>query len=147
MTPARSSRYWRKWGSRGRSHRNPDISDGHYRASIDGDRYEINPSDPPDDRDHQGDAWGRVTYALFDLVNRHLAGAGVWLYAIDRENELSGIFLTAAQAERARRALPRKRAGRTSPPGSPNGARCSINRRPDRSPRTTREHELQINRI
>jgi hypothetical protein len=37
-----------------------------------------------------------------------LAATGIRLYALDGGNELSGIFLTAAQAERARRALPRK---------------------------------------
>lgn len=85
-----------------------DISDGRYSVSFDGDLYEIDPGGPPDDWDRQGDAWGRATYALFDIVNRQLAGTGIRLYAIDGGNELSGIFLTAAQAERARRALPRK---------------------------------------
>jgi hypothetical protein len=85
-----------------------DISDGRYSVCFDGDRYEICPGGPPDDWDSQDDAWGRATWALFDIVNRQLAATDIRLYAIDGGNELSGILLTVVQAERARRALPRK---------------------------------------
>jgi hypothetical protein len=57
---------------------------------------------------HTMHSWGLATFALFDIVNRQLAGHRLTLYAINGGNDLFGIFLTPAQAQRARRALPRK---------------------------------------
>jgi len=54
------------------------------------------------------DSWGLATYALFDIVNRQLAGHPAALYAINGGNDLFGIFMTPDHAERARGALPRK---------------------------------------
>ncbi|MEI8406813.1 MULTISPECIES: hypothetical protein [unclassified Kribbella] len=53
-------------------------------------------------------SWGLATFALFDIVNRQLAGHRLALYAINDGNDLIGIFMTHTQAERARRALSRK---------------------------------------
>jgi hypothetical protein len=54
------------------------------------------------------DSWGLATYALFDIVNRQLAGQRLAMYAVNGGNDLFGIFMTPAQAERSRNALPRK---------------------------------------
>jgi hypothetical protein len=54
------------------------------------------------------DAWGLAAYALFDIVNRQLHGSDVRLYALNGGNDLEGIFMTPAEAEKARRALPSK---------------------------------------
>jgi hypothetical protein len=51
-------------------------------------------------------SWGRATFALFDIVNRQLAAAPVWLYALNGGNELMGIVLTETEAARAQAALP-----------------------------------------
>jgi hypothetical protein len=83
-----------------------DSSDGSYSIDFDGRKYEIVQGCPPDDRGSQADDWGMATYVPFDIVNRQLAATDVRLCAISGGNDLFGIPLTAAQADRARRALP-----------------------------------------
>jgi hypothetical protein len=61
-----------------------------------------------DDRRYPIGGWGLATYALFDIVNSQLPATGVRLYAINGGNDLSGILMTPTEAQRARRALPRK---------------------------------------
>ena len=53
-------------------------------------------------------AWGLATFALFDIVNRQLAGTDARFFAINGGNDLFGIFMTPQQAERACASLPRK---------------------------------------
>lgn len=56
--------------------------------------------------DSESDAWGRATFAFFTLVNDQLHGSNVRLYAIGAGNDLSGMFLTAAEAHAAQSQLP-----------------------------------------
>lgn len=56
----------------------------------------------------EGQAWGRATFALFDIVNRQLAGSTHRFYAIDGGNDLGGMFLTESEWDEARRSLPRR---------------------------------------
>jgi hypothetical protein len=82
---------------------NVDTEAGTYAVQFGGTNYPIaGPSIPT------SHSWGLATFALFDIVNRHLAGHQLALYAINGGNDLFGILMTPAQAERARRALPRK---------------------------------------
>jgi hypothetical protein len=82
---------------------NVDAEAGTYAVQCGGSSYSIcGPSIPT------SQCWGLATYALFDIVNRQLAGHRLRLYAINGGNDLFGIFMTSAQAERARGALPRK---------------------------------------
>lgn len=55
-----------------------------------------------------GQSWGRAMYALFTVVNEQLAASTHRFYAINGGNDLEGMFLTPADAEAARRGLPRK---------------------------------------
>lgn len=73
-----------------------------YSVSSNGVTYAISAPRLPDGR---GQAWGRATFALFQIVNRQLDGAGVHFYAINGGNELGGMFLTGDQVRAARRAL------------------------------------------
>lgn len=82
---------------------NVDAEAGTYAVQCGGTNYSIcGPSIPT------SHSWGLATHALFDIVNRQLAGHRLALYAINGGNDLFGTFMTPAQAERARRALPRK---------------------------------------
>jgi hypothetical protein len=54
------------------------------------------------------ESWGRATVALFDIVNRQLAKTPYRFFAINGGNDLGGMFLTPAQAEAAKKSLPRK---------------------------------------
>jgi hypothetical protein len=54
----------------------------------------------------QDASWARATFALFDLVNRQLAGTPVRFFAINGGNDLGGMFLTPERAEAARASLP-----------------------------------------
>jgi hypothetical protein len=83
---------------------NIDSSLGHYSVSFDDQRYVIfGPG-----VSGEADSWGLATYALFDIVNRQLTASDVRFFAINGGNDLQGIFMSTAEAERARRALPRK---------------------------------------
>ena len=53
-------------------------------------------------------SWGRAAAVFFQLVNEQLAASPVRFYAINGGNDLGGLFLTEAEAESARAALPRK---------------------------------------
>lgn len=55
----------------------------------------------------ESESWGRATHALFDIVNRQLAGSEVGFHAINGGNDLHGMFLTERQAKDARRRLRR----------------------------------------
>jgi hypothetical protein len=54
------------------------------------------------------ESWGRATFAVFDIVNRQLAKTPYRFFAVNAGNDLFGIFLTPAQAEAAKKSLPRK---------------------------------------
>jgi hypothetical protein len=82
---------------------NVDAADGAYAVQCGRTSYSI--SGPSIPASH---SWGLATYALFDIVNRQLAGHRLALYAINGGNDLFGIFMTLDQAPRAQRALPRK---------------------------------------
>lgn len=45
------------------------------------------------------DGWGRATYALFKIVNDQLSGSTYKFYALNDDNDLSGIFLREEQVE------------------------------------------------
>ena len=62
----------------------------------------------PELEDEGGESWGRATVALFTIINDQLAQSQFRFYAINGGNDLGGMFLTPAQAEAARKALPRK---------------------------------------
>jgi hypothetical protein len=87
---------------------NVDSSDGSYSIDFDGQWYVISEPAPADSWDSQADAWALATYTLFDIVNRQLAATDVRLFALNGGNDLAGIFMSTAQAEKARRALRRK---------------------------------------
>lgn len=55
----------------------------------------------------QDQSWERATFALFDIVNRQLAGTDVRLFAINGGNELGGMFLTLEQFEAAKKSSAR----------------------------------------
>lgn len=55
--------------------------------------------------DNQEESWGRATVALFDIVNRQLAGTNVRLFALHDGNDLGGLFLTMEQVEASRKSL------------------------------------------
>ena len=59
-------------------------------------------------QDDGDDSWGRATFAFFDIVNRQLAKTPYRFFAINGGNDLGGMFLTPAQAEAAKKSLPRK---------------------------------------
>lgn len=61
------------------------------------------------DIDDTSNSWGNATVAFFTIVNDQLAKSTHRFYAINGGNDLFGIFLTPAQAEEAREALPHKR--------------------------------------
>jgi hypothetical protein len=56
----------------------------------------------------QDESWGNATFALFDIVNRQLSGTRYRFYAINGGNDLGGMFLTPAEADAAKKSLPRK---------------------------------------
>jgi len=56
----------------------------------------------------EDESWGRATFALFDIVNRQLAKTPYRFFAINGGNDLFGIFLMPAEAEAAKKSLPRK---------------------------------------
>lgn len=56
----------------------------------------------------QDESWGNATFALFDLVNRQLDRTNYRFFAINGGNDLGGMFLTPAEAETAKKSLPRK---------------------------------------
>jgi hypothetical protein len=57
------------------------------------------------DQDH---SWDNATFALFDIVNRQLARTKVRFFAFNHGNDLGGMFLPQAEAEAAKKSLPRK---------------------------------------
>jgi hypothetical protein len=81
-----------------------DMALGAYAVECDGHRYAISGPDLPDEH-----SWGLASHALFDIVNRQMAATDVRLFAISGGNDQFGIFMSPAQAERARRALSHKR--------------------------------------
>jgi hypothetical protein len=62
----------------------------------------------PELDDQRGNSWGKATYAFFAIVNNQLADSAYRFYAINGGNDLAGMFLTPAQAQAARKTLPRK---------------------------------------
>ena len=58
--------------------------------------------------DKGGGSWGRAAVAFFTIINDQMASSQYRLYAINGGNDLGGMFLTAAQAEAAQKALPNK---------------------------------------
>jgi hypothetical protein len=62
----------------------------------------------PEIDNSEGQGWGRASHAFFTIINEQLAGSEYRFYAIGAANDLSGMFLTPAQAEAARKALPHK---------------------------------------
>lgn len=62
----------------------------------------------PDLSDDQGQSWGRAAYAFFSIINDQLTKSEYRFYALNGGNDLSGIFLTQADCEAARKSLPRK---------------------------------------
>jgi hypothetical protein len=60
------------------------------------------------DKGDDDESWGRATFALFDIVNRQLAKTPYRFFASNGGNDLFGMFLTPAQAEAAKKSLPRK---------------------------------------
>jgi hypothetical protein len=81
-----------------------DSAHGHYSVAFDDHRYVICGPGVP-----EADSWGRAAHALFSIANRQLTMSEVRFFALNGGNDLFGIFLSQAQAERARRTLPRKR--------------------------------------
>lgn len=59
--------------------------------------------------DHKdGRIWGRATYIFFRIVNAQLSQSTHRFYAFYGGNDLGGMFLTPAEAERAKAGLARK---------------------------------------
>lgn len=58
--------------------------------------------------EEEGNSWGRVTVALFAIVNDQLKNSGHRFYAINGGNDLFGMFLTPADAVAAQKLLPNK---------------------------------------
>ncbi len=61
------------------------------------------------EQEDQGNSWGLATFAFFRIVNDQLERSEYRFYAINGGNDLGGMFLTPAQAQAARQALPNKR--------------------------------------
>lgn len=79
-----------------------DDATGGYSVSCAGEDYCI--SGPGIDDAH---AWGLATWALFEMVNRQLITVESKMFAISGGHDLAGIFMTPADAEIARRTLPK----------------------------------------
>jgi len=73
-----------------------------YKVQCDGHEYLIWSAEEPGT---EQEGWGRATYFFFLLVNRQLAATHVRFYAFYGGNDLSGMFLTRAQAEGAQAGL------------------------------------------
>lgn len=73
-----------------------------YKVSCNGQEYFIYGGNDQDA------SWGRATVALFDIVNRQLAGTQVRLFAFNGGNDLGGMFMTLQQSEVARKSLAKK---------------------------------------
>ena len=76
-----------------------------YWVSAGGRTYEVY---GPGLAEGDGQAWGRATLALFDIVNRQLTACDVKFYAINGGNDLMGAFLSQEEFEAARASLERK---------------------------------------
>lgn len=62
----------------------------------------------PEFDDEEVQSWGRAAFALFSIVNAQLANTAYRFYAINGGNDLGRMFLTAAEVEAAKLALPDK---------------------------------------
>ena len=62
----------------------------------------------PELANNEGQSWGRAAHAFFKIINDQLAQSEYRLYAIGGGHDLSGMFLTQAECEAARKSLPRK---------------------------------------
>jgi hypothetical protein len=63
----------------------------------------------PELDEQKGNSWGRATVALFSIVNEQLENSTHRFYAINGGNDLSGVFLTPAEAVAAQATLRDKR--------------------------------------
>ena len=53
-------------------------------------------------------SWGNATFALFSVVNRQLHSSNYRFYAVNRGNDLGGMFLTESQVKAAVASINRK---------------------------------------
>jgi hypothetical protein len=56
----------------------------------------------------EASSWIRATFAFFSIVNAQLVDSEIRLYALNYDNDLSGMFLTPEQAVASRDFLKRK---------------------------------------
>lgn len=68
-----------------------DEMTGSYSVEANNKTYVISSPDLADKRFHYR---GRATVAFFDIINRQLINSNVKFYALGRNNDLSGVFLT-----------------------------------------------------
>lgn len=80
-----------------------DRAEGRYVVRCGAEVFVVYDDDVPVD-----DSWGRATYTLFTIVNHQLSPSPYRFYAVEGGNNLGGVFLTAEQADAARRSLVRK---------------------------------------
>lgn len=81
-----------------------DVS-GYYSVTAGDHEFVIN---SPDLKETEGRSWERAIAAMFTIVNVQLMDSEYRFYAINGGNDLGGMFLTPAEAEEAKRSLPRK---------------------------------------
>ncbi|MBL5862078.1 hypothetical protein JBO49_15790 [Serratia fonticola] len=76
-----------------------------YKVQCGGQEYLIYSAEEPGTEEV---SWARATYFFFLIVNKQLTGTDVQFYAINRGNDLGGLFLSLEQAMSAQGVLPRK---------------------------------------
>lgn len=76
-----------------------------YSVRAAGTDYPVYGPDMPHD---EYQSWGIATFVFFKIVNDQLKDTGTQFYALNGGNDLFGIFLTAAEAKAAKRAMPKK---------------------------------------
>jgi hypothetical protein len=80
--------------------------------------------------DDEGQSWRRAAHAFFAIVNDQLSQSERRLYAINRGNDLGGMFLTQVSAKLRGNPCLAKRTGPTCQPPNIRGMASTIVRRP-----------------
>ncbi|MBA7855025.1 hypothetical protein HV318_08305 [Enterobacter sp. RHBSTW-00901] len=70
-----------------------------YKVSCNGEEFTIYSAEVPGSEE---ESWARATYSLFVIVNAQLCDSEITFFAIDADNNLSGMFLTEQEAMAAR---------------------------------------------
>ncbi|EMW9315134.1 hypothetical protein AAE121_003798 [Salmonella enterica] len=77
-----------------------------YAISCNSEKYVIYPSHEPDTPEA---SWARATFFFFLCINQQLTSTDVLFYAINADNDLGGMFLTALEVEQAQALISSKK--------------------------------------